>query len=175
MFDTELYKECVRRFSNIGVDFDDVLSDFFRSSLLYGDVPYVDIMKTCVENDLLVPKEDAVVDFSSYPWRKIHPYKRKLINAILKTDIPSAVQQIIVFGSAITPRCRYDSDTDLMIVADTSFTYGDLGHWFSPRSYIRSCHTDVIKVTVDEFEMKNTGFFAVVKQEGMRIYERQSA
>lgn len=175
MFDTELYKECVRRFSDIGVDFDGVLDDFLRSSLLYGDVPYVDIMKTCVENDLLVPKEDAVVDFSSYPWRKIHPYKRKLINAILKTDIPSAVQQIIVFGSAITPRCRYDSDTDLMIVADASFTYGDLGHWFAPRTYIRSCPMDVIKVTVDEFEMKNTGFFTVVKQEGMRIYTRQNA
>lgn len=172
MFDEKRYEQCVRRFAEIGINFDDVLNDFFDSSLLYGDIPYVDIAKTCKERNLIISSDDAVVDFSADPWRRIHPYKRRLINDIMKSDIPAGIQQIIVFGSAITPRCRYDSDTDLAIITDDGVLYEDIGNWFGPDTYIRSCPTDIIKVTGDEFREKNSGVFREIKENGLCIYKR---
>lgn len=175
MFDEKRYEQCVRRFADIGINFDDVLNDFFDSALLYGDVPYVDIAKTCQENDLIVSSDDAVVDFSVAPWRRIHPYKRKLINEILKSDIPAGIQQIIIFGSAITPRCRYDSDTDLAIITDDGVLYDVIGRWFGIGSYMRSCPMDIIKVTADEFAEKNKGVFIEIKENGLCIYRREAS
>lgn len=51
-------------------------------------------------------------------YKSIHPKKQEVVYQLLQ-DVPPNIEAIGVFGSALTPHCKDDSDIDIIIIAST--------------------------------------------------------
>ncbi|MCR4652511.1 MAG: nucleotidyltransferase domain-containing protein, partial [Eubacterium sp.] len=99
----------------------------------------------------------------------VSDYKRNDLMKVLEI-IPSSVDEVWVFGSAVTPYCRPDSDLDVCIVGN-NITKED-----------RSCiahatrHAmDLLDITQNEFaaeSLDKNSIFYQVKNNGVLVYKR---
>lgn len=80
--------------------------------------------------------------FESNPLNKIHPRKRAIVEALIKTRKPAYMKKIIVFGSATTLYCREDSDLDLLFLIDGEQHHKDVHRWL--KSNFDYFHRDVL-------------------------------
>lgn len=78
----------------------------------------------------------------SNPLNKIHPRKRAIVEALIKTEKPAYMKKIIVFGSATTLYCREDSDLDLVFLIDNEQHHKDVYRWL--KSNFDYFHRDVL-------------------------------
>ena len=125
--DTVLFDEYCEDMRKYGLDPDKMLESFMRSALIYHNVPYVAIDENVPEPNCY---NDGRIDWSQDPWRRIHPYKRNNVCTLLYAyDIPETIDEIIIFGSAVTQRCRISSDLDVMILSSHGFKRGDVKDW----------------------------------------------
>lgn len=103
------------------------------------------------------------------PYNYIHPYKQEAVKMTLER-VPSWVEWVILFGSAIHPMCRQDSDIDLVVVGDNQQEPTD--------SFVLETHDyDILHYKdVESFleKVKNNPFSASSQayQKGVVIYAR---
>ena len=64
-----------------------------------------------VKRYLFNPELDA-------PLKYIHPLQRNAIKALIDSDIPKSVEQIILFGSSLELAISPNSDIDLFVITD---------------------------------------------------------
>ena len=107
------------------------------------------------------------------PWvRYINPRKQKLVYEMLK-DVPSWIEYVIIFGSAVTPNCREDSDLDICVIGDKK-EENNIKLW----TCLDGVEKDIIyRTSVQDFkESLKTQPFGVVyeiKKSGVIVYERE--
>ena len=102
-------------------------------------------------------------------FRFIHPFKQKNFENIYK-HLPRSVDQLWVFGSAVTPNHHPDSDLDLLVVGDLSLE--------DKKTIIDAagCQVDLFVTDKIFFEKKSKDFthcYYNVMQNGILYFDRE--
>ena len=102
-------------------------------------------------------------------FRFIHPLKQKNFENIYKY-LPRSVEQLWVFGSAVTPNHRPDSDLDLLVVGD--LTIEDKKRIIDAAG----CEVDLFVTDKMFFDKKSKDFthcYYNVAQNGILYFDRE--
>ena len=100
--DEQVKNEAIEVFDAIGISVSEAITLFFKQVALKNAIPF----------ELSADRAKA------QPFAKISEFKRDDLKAVLAV-IPESVDELWVFGSAVTPYCRPDSDLDVCVVGDT--------------------------------------------------------
>lgn len=152
--DERIKSEALEVFDALGLSVSEAITLFFKQVALKQAIPF----------ELSVNK--ALPQSSG---SKISDYKKEDLKSVLDV-IPDSVDELWVFGSAVTPYCRPDSDLDVCIIGD-SITKEDrklLIH--APRHAM-----DLLDVTHEIFakESKEPGnVFYEVANKGVLVYKK---
>lgn len=99
------------------------------------------------------PKDMPVLRF-------VHPLKQRAVADLIhhtKAKFPSVVR-LIIFGSAVTPKCHQYSDIDVVVVG-------------CPEFY--SCDSDVFDITQLAGVDPNSDFVKQIIKEGVIVYDTE--
>lgn len=99
--DEQIKNEAIEVFDAIGISVSEAITLFFKQVALKNAIPF----------ELSADRAKA------QPFAKVSEFKRDDLNAVLAV-IPESVDELWVFGSAVTPYCRPDSDLDVCVVGD---------------------------------------------------------
>lgn len=101
----------------------------------------------------------------------ICPRVQKYCKQILD-DLPECVEQIIVFGSSITPGCTSKSDLDLIIIVDKKENKKEVGKALR----VLEIEIDAIILTLEEeeeFWENNRFLLRSIKLRSVELYNRK--
>jgi len=95
------------------------------------------------------------------PYIYIHPYKQNVVSEVVK-NVFKEVNQIIVFGSAVSLACKPHSDVDLCVIGN--FCESKLSHL-----RVKGESIDILHYTSVSDLQKDTRILNEVKN-GVRVY-----
>ncbi|MBQ6495657.1 MAG: type II toxin-antitoxin system RelB/DinJ family antitoxin [Firmicutes bacterium] len=156
--DEQIKSDAIKVFDEIGISTADAITLFFRQVALKNGIPFE------ITADRSI---NTVKQYWSNLLNRINHYKRDDLEKVLNV-IPESVDELWVFGSAVTPYCRPDSDLDVCIVGD-NITKEDrkvLAH--APRRGM-----DLLNISHADFEKErqdpNSVYYDVFHK-GVRVY-----
>ena len=151
--DETVKKEAIAVFDTLGISVAEAITLYFKQVALKNGIPFeLDANRT--------PKNN---------FEKVSPIKQDELAKVLSI-LPESVDELWVFGSAVTPYCRPDSDIDVCIVGN-NITKEDrrlIAH--APRYGM-----DLIDVSIEQFEsekMESGSIFHEVFNKGLLIYKK---
>jgi len=152
--DEEIKEEAVEVLNAIGLSTADAITLYFRQIAINNAIPF----------SLSATKQNKT------NFDRVNDIKKEDVKAVLSV-IPDSVDELWIFGSAITEFCREDSDIDICVIGD-NITREDrrvLAH--APRRGM-----DLLNVTHEEFERergdKNSIYHAVFNK-GLLLYKKE--
>lgn len=169
--DGALYREWLDILERNGASPEEELDKFVRQYILFGKFPFDEFH---YGDRSPAP---SVLDFDEPPLDRIHPRKRFAVEALLTSDIPDSVDQIIIFGSALTARCHERSDLDICIIGDYRLEHENDGT--IPGGWLKNIrrelgHKDVVMATPEEYYERypDFGIYKMIHREGVLVYDR---
>lgn len=129
-----------------------------------------DLDNSSLTIDSPIKKEAHIFNsVTSKPYQYIHPLKQRNVENIINS-LPSSVEQLWVFGSAVTYNHYPWSDLDILVISK-HMSDEDI------KSIRRSaaCSIDLIVKTKDEFNQYCNQFghcFYDILREGIKYYDR---
>jgi len=151
--DEKIKEDALEVLDNLGISVADAITIYFKQVALKNGIPF----------ELTADKKPRT------NFEKISEYKQADLQKVLDV-IPASVDELWVFGSAVTKFCRPDSDLDVCIIGDfiTKEDRKILAH--APRYGM-----DLIDVNHDEFnkESKEKGsIYNEIKSKGLLVYKK---
>lgn len=151
--DETVKEEALAVFTALGISVSDAISLYFKQVALKNGIPFELTATRSARNN----------------FEKVNTLKQEEVRKILDM-LPDSVDELWVFGSAVTQYCRPDSDIDVCIVGDC-ITKNDrrlIAH--APRYGM-----DLIDVTNEQFESAKhepDSIFHEVFEKGLLIYKK---
>ncbi len=151
--DEKIKKEAVEVLENLGISVADAITIYFRQLAIKNGIPFELTADKTPRNN----------------FERVSEYKREDLEKVLNV-IPESVDELWVFGSAVTKYCRPDSDLDVCIIGDniTKEDRKTLAH--APRYGM-----DLINVTHSDFEKESKekgSIYNEIKTKGLLIYKK---
>lgn len=142
-------KDNVQQILNkLGLSMPDAINLFFKQVELQQGLPF----------DVKIPLQQ----------KRVHPLKVNDIKKIMQV-IPESLEELWVFGSAVTEQCRAQSDIDLCLVGNTT-SDEERKIFRAPDSAV-----DIIKETPEGFLREQNikgSIYKEVKDKGLLIYKK---
>lgn len=150
--DEQIKKDALEVFDALGISASDAVTMFFRQAALKNAIPF----------------ELSADKVSKNNFEKVSSFKQEDLQKILDV-LPDSVEELWVFGSAVTPYCRPDSDLDICVIGDISKEdRRTISH--APRRGI-----DLLDISKKDFEeekeVRGSIFFEVYTK-GLLIYTK---
>jgi len=151
--DERVKEEAIEVFDNLGISVADAITMYFKQVALKNGIPF----------------ELSAVKTPRTNFERVSEYKCEDLQKVLDV-IPDSIDELWVFGSAVTKFCRPDSDLDVCVIGD-NISKEDrkiLAH--APRYGM-----DLINATHEEFlrESKEKGsIFNEIYTKGLLIYKK---
>ena len=102
--DEQVKDEALVVFDTLGMTAAEAITLYFRQVAINQGLPFELSTK---------PRQTAAVGIE-----RVSAFKRKQLDNLLRS-LPDSVDQVWVFGSAVTPYCRPDSDLDICLVGES--------------------------------------------------------
>lgn len=155
--DEKTKEDAIKVFDALGIGVADAVNLYFKQVALKNGIPF----------ELSATKADES-NFS-----KVSKIKQDDLQKVLNV-IPESVDELWVFGSAVTPYCKPESDLDICIVGDKISKEDRKVLAHAPRrgmDLIDVSHADFDKQSKDKnnlfYNVKNRGMLIYKKGEGM--------
>ena len=151
--DEKIKNDAVAVFDALGLSVAEAITIYFRQVSLKNGIPFELTASP-------IPKSN---------FDKVNSIKRDELQKVLDV-LPDSVDELWVFGSAVTPYCRPDSDIDVCIVGD-NITKADRKVIFAAPRY----GMDLIDVTHEQFQAERDdlgSIFYQVYTKGLLIYKK---
>ena len=151
--DEKIKQDAVEVFDSLGLSVAEAITIYFKQVALKNGIPF-DL------NAEIVPKNN---------FERVNSIKRDELQKILDV-LPESVDELWVFGSAVTPYCRPDSDIDVCIIGDNITREDRKRIVHAPRYGM-----DLLDVSHLEFEAEREvkgSIFNEVYTKGLLIYRR---
>ena len=151
--DEEVKNDAIEVFDALGLSVAEAVTIYFKQVALKNSIPFELTAEA-------VPKNN---------FERVNALKRDELQKVLDV-LPDSVDELWVFGSAVTPYCRPDSDIDVCVVGD-NITKADrrtMAH--APRYGM-----DLVDVSHEQFETEREirgSIFNEVFTKGLLIYRK---
>lgn len=152
--DEQVKKEALEIFDVLGISASDAVTMFFRQTALKKGIPFELTATSKPRNN----------------FEKVNQLKQEDLKRILDV-LPESVDELWVFGSALTPYCKPESDIDVCVVGDNITNEDRKMLMHAPVSAM-----DLIDVSREGFnnERKVAGsIYNEVQENGLLIYDRE--
>ena len=151
--DEDIKNEAVEVFNSLGISVAEAVTLYFRQVSLKNGIPFeITADKTPRTN-----------------FERISKYKTEDLQKVLDV-LPESVDELWVFGSAVTSFCRPDSDLDVCIIGDSISKEDRRTIAHAPRNgmdLLNITHADFIRESSEEGSV-----FYDVKNKGLLIYKK---
>ena len=151
--DESLKNDAIRVFNELGVGVAEAITMYFKQVALKKAIPFE-------LNTEAVPRKN---------FDKISDLKKEDLQSVIDV-LPESIEELWVFGSAVTPYCRPDSDLDICVVGDNISREDRKIIAHAPRRGM-----DLLDITSSEFEKESSDKNSVyynVKNKGLLIYKK---
>ena len=151
--DEQIKREALKVFDALGMTYGEAITLFFKQVALKNGIPF-ELTATAVPNN----------DFE-----RINAIKQGEVLNVLNA-LPDTVDELWVFGSAVTPYCRPDSDIDVCVIGDNISKEDRRQMAHAPRYGM-----DLIDVSHKQFESEKNEKGSVsneVYNKGLLIYRK---
>ncbi len=151
--DEQIKEDAVRVLDALGISVSEAITMYFKQVALKNGIPFE-----------LTADRKPVTNLE-----KVSGFKQEDLRKVLDV-LPDSVDELWVFGSAVTQYCRPDSDLDVCVIGD-SITKEDrktLAH--APRYGM-----DLINTTHPEFDresLEKGSIFNEIKNKGLLVYKK---
>ena len=151
--DEQIKKEALEVFDTLGISASDAVTMFFRQAALKNAIPFELSADKVARNN----------------FEKVSNFKKEDLQKIIEV-LPESVEELWVFGSAVTPYCRPDSDLDICVIGDISKEdRRTISH--APRRGI-----DLLDISKKDFEgekINRGSIFFEIYTKGLLIYTKE--
>lgn len=114
-----------------------------------------------------------VVVPTQFDLKAVYPTMQKYVDRIL-CDLPSHIEKVIIFGSAVTLRCGENSDLDILLI--TQKEQSEVLRELSPIYRGIGVDIDFVIKTPEAFLSSNideeSTLIREIKEKGVTVYER---
>lgn len=151
--DAAIARDAERVFESLGISTDEAISIYFRQVALKKGIPFD--LTTCTEPDK--------------NYERVSDLKQDDLKKVLDA-MPESVDELWVFGSAVTCYCRPDSDLDVCAVGDNITREDRRKMIHAPRRAL-----DLLTISHEDFERESrdhNSVFHAVKNDGLLIYRK---
>jgi len=149
----KIKKEALEVFDKLGISMADAVTMYFKQVALKNGIPFELTTEKVARNN----------------FERVSDFKRDDLKKILDV-LPNSVDELWVFGSAITPYCKPTSDIDVCIVGD-NITKDERKKIFHASDQAM----DLLDISHAEFEkesLEKGSVFNEVKTKGLLIYRK---
>jgi len=151
--DEQIKEDALEVLDNLGISVADAITMYFKQVALKNGIPF----------ELTADKKPRT------NFEKISEYKQADLQKVLDV-LPDSVDELWVFGSAVTKFCRPDSDLDVCVIGDSISKEDRKTMAHAPRYGM-----DLIDVNHDDFarESKEIGsIYNEIKSKGLLVYKK---
>ncbi|MCQ2565305.1 MAG: type II toxin-antitoxin system RelB/DinJ family antitoxin [Clostridia bacterium] len=151
--DEQIKEDALGVFESLGISVADAITMYFRQVALKNGIPF----------ELTAEKKPR------NNFERVSEYKREDLEKVLEV-LPESIDELWVFGSAITEYCRPDSDLDVCIVGDNISKEDRRTLAHAPRYGM-----DLLDISHDDFakESREKGsIYNEIKTKGLLIYKK---
>ena len=151
--DEQIKNDAVKVFDALGITVAEAITMFFRQAALKNGIPFELTADAVPRNN----------------FEKINPLKQDELKKVLDV-IPDSVDELWVFGSAVTPYCRPDSDIDVCIIGNNISREDRRTLTHAPRYGM-----DLINASHEEFDLQKNesgSIFNEVYTKGLLVYRK---
>ena len=171
--DDVLYLEWSKALHRNNEKASDAINRFIEQYNIFGSFPFEEFHYSEKE------PQPCAIDFTKSPLNKINPRKRSAVEAILMSDIPSSIERIIIFGSAITKHCKKTSDIDICIIGTYQLEHendGTIPDGWMKKIRRKIGKRDIMIYTPEEYyDFCDFGVLKSIHRDGVTIYERKQS
>ena len=151
--DEQVKNDAIKVFDALGLSVADAITLFFKQVTLKNGIPFELTVTSAPKNN----------------FERVNAIKQDELRKVLNT-VPNSVDELWVFGSALTPYCRPDSDIDVCVIGDniTKEDRKQMAH--APRYGM-----DLINVNHAQFEAEKNelgSIFHEIFTKGLLIYRK---
>ena len=151
--DEQIKEDALGVFESLGISVADAITIYFRQVALKNGIPFELTAEKTPRNN----------------FERVSGYKREDLEKVLEV-LPESIDELWVFGSAVTEFCRPDSDLDVCIVGDniTKEDRRTLAH--APRYGM-----DLLDISHVDFEKESKekgSIYNEIKTKGLLIYKK---
>jgi len=151
--DEKVKENALEVLDNLGISVADAITMYFKQVALKNGIPFE-----------LTAEKNPRTNFE-----KVSEYKREDLQKVLDV-IPESVDELWVFGSAVTKFCRPDSDLDVCVIGDNISKEDRKIMAHAPRYGM-----DLINVSHEEFARESGekgSIYNEIKTKGLPIYRK---
>ena len=151
--DENIKNDAIEVLESLGISVADAITMYFRQVALKNGIPFELTAEKTPRNN----------------FERVSEYKREDLEKVLGA-VPESVDELWVFGSAVTPYCRPDSDLDVCIVGDNISKEDRRRLAHAPRYGM-----DLIDINHESFNREsreNGSVFNEIKTKGLLIYKK---
>ena len=151
--DEQVKKEALEIFDVLGISASDAVTMFFRQTALKKGIPFELTATSKPRNN----------------FEKVNKLKQEDLKRILDA-LPDSVDELWVFGSALTPYCKPESDIDVCVVGDNITNEDCRTLMHAPTSAM-----DLIDASHEVFENERKvvgSIYNEVQEKGLLIYDK---
>ena len=148
--DEQIKEDALEVFESLGISVADAITMYFRQVALKNGIPF----------ELTAEKKPR------NNFERVSEYKREDLEKVLEV-LPESIDELWVFGSAITEYCRPDSDLDVCIVGDNISKEDRRTLAHAPRYGM-----DLLDISHDDFEKESRekgSIYNEIKTKGLLI------
>lgn len=151
--DETLKNDAIKVFDELGVGVAEAITMYFKQVALKKAIPFELNTETVFKTN----------------FDKVSNLKKEDLQSVIDV-LPDTVDELWVFGSAVTPYCRPDSDLDVCVVGEKISREDRKKLAHAPRRGM-----DLLSITPDEFDKecsdKNSVYYDV-RNKGLLIYKK---
>ena len=152
--DETIKEDAIKVFDALGLSVADAITIYFKQVAIKKGIPFdLNLRQTVNESN----------------FDKISEFKKENVQNILDM-IPDSVDELWVFGSAVTAYCKPTSDLDVCVIGD-NIKHEDLKRIFAAPK----CAMDLLNATHEEFNnlrQEDGNIFSEVYNKGLMIYKK---
>lgn len=152
--DEQIKEDALKVFEGLGISVAEAITIYFRQVAINRGIPF----------DLAIaPTEKSGV-------KAVSAYKQDDLQAILEI-LPASVDELWVFGSAVTPFCKPDSDLDVCIVSDNITKDERRTILHAPRRAM-----DLLVISKDGFNLESkdrNSVYYQIRNNGVLVYRKE--
>ena len=152
--DETIKEDALKVFDQLGLSVAEAITIYFKQVAIKNSIPFeLNLKPSIAKNN----------------FDKISEFKKQNVQNILDM-IPDSVDELWIFGSAVTAYCKPTSDLDVCVIGD-NISHEDLKRIFAAPK----CAIDLLNATHEEFNsfrQEPGNIFAEVYNKGLMIYKK---
>lgn len=151
--DEQIKEEALRVFEGLGISVAEAITMYFRQVAINNAIPFDLTLSPIAKKGIEI----------------VSPHKREDLHAVIDV-LPPSVDELWVFGSAVTPYCKPDSDLDVCAIGDDITKEDRKVIVHAPRHAL-----DLLTISHSDFEQESQDIDSVysqVKNKGILVYKK---